>query len=150
MVTPFGEWAGSVVVPLGFGGGTMHRVAGRLLRELRLAANRRAMFLRLDGAELASGLDAGVLQLVIVTARPRRERVTVSSGVGDGARWVAGAQVVEVVVPFAIVGAQTGDRLTVSVLITDPAGHVVEQHPADHPLDFDVPTRHFEAINWSV
>jgi hypothetical protein len=149
-VTGFGEWQGSVVVPLGIGGGTMHRVAGRLVRELRLAANRREMFLRLDGVELAAGLDAGTLHLVVATDRPRRQRVTLSAGVSDGARWATGAQVVEAAVPFLTLGAQTGDRLSVSVLITDPEGHVVEQHPADHPLEFDVPSRHLDAINWNV
>jgi hypothetical protein len=51
---------------------------------------------------------------------------------------------------FAALGAQAGDRLSLSIVLTDGDGQVVEQQPGHEPLELVVPDRHHDAIHWLV
>jgi hypothetical protein len=145
--TDFTEWACAVEVPLGGGGGTMHRVAGQLVRGLRVAADLQCLYLRVEGQELARRMLAAEVGLALLQDRPRPLRVDL--GRNGGPRWRAN-NVVTVAVAFDSLGARAGDRLSLSLLVTDSAGHVIEQHPATQPFEVDVPTRDHDAINWVV
>ncbi len=169
-VTSVSEWVGALVVPLGRGGVTMHRVAGQLVRELRVAVDRQTLFLRLDGPDVVRPLTTGEFSLALQMDRPRRQRLDIEprkhgnteaphggkTESSDSGPYIpcfcasVAGQVVEVAVPFVAVGGQAGDRLEFSVLIADAAGRVVERQPAHHPLEIDVPSRHLAAHHWVV
>jgi hypothetical protein len=146
----FGEWAGAVQIPLSAGGGTMHRVAGLMVNELYFAVNRTSVFLRLEGHDLVARLTARAFGLAILVGAPTPRRVTLPRGLRPGSLGWQADKIVELALPFADLGAQSGDRVSLSVLITDSDGHVVEQHPAHQPIEFVVPTRHTDAIYWRV
>jgi alpha-amylase/alpha-mannosidase (GH57 family) len=143
----FTRWAAAVDVPLGGAGRTMHRVAGQLLRSLRVAADQQFIYLRLDGPELVRRVGAGEAGVTLLQDRPRALRVEV--GRNSGSRLEA-ADVVIVAVPFAALGVQPGERLSLSVLITDPNGHAMEQHPAAQPFEVEVPGKDHDATHWII
>jgi hypothetical protein len=149
-VTGFAEWSAGVPAVLGAGGGTMHRVASELVQSLLLGVSRAEVFIRIDGASLVEGLAAGSLGLAILIggAQPRRIELVPHAN-GGGVR-VAVARVVEAALGFNALDAAPGDRLTLTVLVTDRAGHVVEQHPSAAAIEIEVPAADLEAVNWSV
>jgi alpha-amylase/alpha-mannosidase (GH57 family) len=150
-VSHFGEWSGAASVALRGGGGTMHRVAGAMVRELRVGVGRTDLFIRVDAPEFLRRAAAEGLELVLLVDRPRRLRLTLSGATVDASRVRSAAgSVIEAAIPFRVLGAQAGDRLRFSVLIADAAGQMVEQHPALQPIEIDAPTRHLAAVNWSV
>ena len=136
----FGQWMAATDVPLGGGGGTMHRVAGQLVRTLKVAADARHLYLRVEGAELVRRVQDGDLRLAILQDRPRPLRVQPAWVVGD----IATARVA-----FADLSAQPGDRLGLALLVTDQAGQVIEQHPTA-PVDLVLPTDVHTAATWLV
>ena len=146
----FTQWAAAVPVPLG-SGGTMHRVAGQLVQALRVSADRQCLYLRLDGADLARRLGSGELRLVVLQDEPQVRRLEVlgPDEEGTGPRWAAD-EVTTVGVPFAALGAGPGDGVSVSVLITEAGGAVLEQQPAGQPVMLQVPTVSHEAAHWMV
>jgi alpha-amylase/alpha-mannosidase (GH57 family) len=145
---PFDEWAASTEVPLCAGGGTMHRVAGQLVRALRVGVDRLTLYLRVDGPDLVRRVAADDLRLALLSHPPHHHRLALLDH-SEGVRSAVG-DVVEIRVPFERLGVQSGDRLRLSLLVTDVVGQLVEQHPCDQPFELDVPTRHLEALNWIV
>jgi alpha-amylase/alpha-mannosidase (GH57 family) len=151
-VRDFTQWAGAVNVPLGGGGGTMHRRSEPLVRALLVAADRRHLYLRLDGPDLAPGVKAGRLRLALLQEHPLTQRIVFRaplSGDAAGPRWRAD-EVVTAAVPFADLGASPGEVVRVSILVTDESGHVVEQHPSAQALMVAVPHWGHDAMNWTV
>jgi hypothetical protein len=143
-----GEWLHAVNVPLRAAGGTMHRVSAQLVQALRVAADRSTLFLRLDGPEVVATLADQAARLEVLVERPRplrlivypADRPTIASRVDH---------VVELASPFAELGAQAGDRLQFSLLVTQATGQVLEQQPA-WPISLERPSRHLDAVNWVV
>lgn len=138
----FTQWAGAVEVPLGGGGGTMHRVAAHLVRGLQVAADREHLYIRLDGDDLVRRLRASDITVAVLQEQPQTQRL-------DLQRWSA-AEVVTVALPFEALGAQPGSKVSLWILITDAEGHVLEQHPAGHPLVVVAPDAAHEAAVWKV
>ena len=138
-------WASAADVPLGAGGGTMHRVEGRLIQRLRLTADRRALYFRVDGPDVARRIanDGLTLALLIDAVPPRRLPLTIWNGGVTPSTVIATA-------PFSALQVQAADHLRLSVLVTDAGGRVLEQHPGEHPLDVEVPTRLHAGRNWVV
>jgi hypothetical protein len=137
-------WAGAVDIPLGAGGGTMHRVTGPLVRKLSITADRETLYFKLEGAELARRLRAGDAGLALLIDRPHRGRVLLTD-------WPPATDgIVTVSLRFAALGVKAGDTLSASVLVTDPEGHVLEQHPAQQPLELEVPAASHDAVHWIV
>ena len=126
----------------------MHRGARVLVEDLLIAVDPSTVFLRLDGHALMTQLTAGDVAVAVLIGRPVPRRINLGKRDTGGLGWVA-EDVVEVALPFVDLGVQPGDRLTLSVLITDGSGQVVEQHPSQ-PLELDIPTRHLNAIHWRV
>ena len=145
----FGTWAGAMPIALDGTGTTMHRVTGTLVRGLHIAVDRTTAYLRLDGEDLVRRVVAGNLAVAVLIGQPQPRRLDLRSRDGKGPGWVA-ARVIEVALPFVALGVQAGDRLAISVLITDRGGHVIEQQPSHAPVELDVPTRHLEARHWRV
>ena len=151
-VGEFADWTSAVSVPLGAGGGTMHRVGGQLLRDLRVAVDRQALFMRLAGDDLVRRFRQGEVRLALLQDRPHGLRLQLVDGAPapDAGVRLALSHMVAVKVPFAALRVQGGDRVSLSVLVTDARGHVIEQHPGAKPFELVAPTRHHDAINWFV
>jgi alpha-amylase/alpha-mannosidase (GH57 family) len=145
----FIEWAGSVEVPLGGAAGAMHRVAGQLVRQMRVACNRDTLFLQLTGPELVQRLAAADLKLSLLADRPRAIRVAVERDAPLGPRWSVD-RVVEVAVPFAALGVEADNLVSFSVLLLDDGGQLIEQLPDDRPLELTAPGRDFDSTHWVV
>ena len=139
--TDFTQWASATDVPLGGGGGTMHRVAGQLVRGLKVAADRGAIYLRVDGSELVRRLRAGEVKLAVLQNRPESRKLQPA--------WIVN-EVATAAITFVSLNARAGDRVSLSVLVTDAAEHVIEQHPTNEPFELDVPHPDHNAINWLV
>jgi alpha-amylase/alpha-mannosidase (GH57 family) len=139
-VTGFAEWAGALPVPLGQGGGTMHRVASALVESMWVGIGRADLFLRIDGPALVEGLGAGRYRLAVLVAGATPRRIDIVPKVGP---------IVEATLTLGQLGAGAGDRLGLSVLVTDAHGQVVEQHPSSHPIDLELPVDP-EVVNWVV
>jgi alpha-amylase/alpha-mannosidase (GH57 family) len=137
----FTQWAGSISVPLGGGGGTMHRVAGQLVRSLRVAGDERNLYLRVDGADLVRQLLTGEVSLALLQDQPQRRKLR--------PRWAV-AEVATAAVAHSELGAKGGDRVSLLLLVLDSEGHVIEQHPAARPVQIEVPVPEHDAINWVV
>jgi hypothetical protein len=149
--THFGEWVGAAMVHLRGGGGTMHRIAGAMVRDLRVGVSRDQFFVRVDGPEFLRRAAADGLEAVLFIDVPKRLRLTLHGQATDPGRVrTAAGSIVEAAVAFRHLGVQPGDRLRFSLLITDAGGQVVEQHPAHQPVELEIPTRHLPSINWSV
>ncbi len=138
----FTQWAGAVEVPLGGGAGTMHRVTEYLVRQIRVAADRTHLSMRLDGADLVRRLRASAVGLAVLQDQPQAQRLAVR-------HWRA-EDVVTVALPFELLGARPGDRLSFWILLTDAAGHVLEQHPGGQPMVIVVPDAAHQAATWKV
>ena len=145
----FAEWVGAVPVSLDSRGGTMHRLGGILVRGLRVAVDRTTVYFLVEGRDLVAGLVAGEFALAVLVGHPIPWRLSLAPQRTDGPRWVAD-RVVEVALPFAALGAQAGDRVSLSLLIINPDGLVVEQQPAHQPFELAIPTRHLDALHWRV
>jgi hypothetical protein len=147
-VTGFAEWSGAATVPLGVGGGTMHRVTTALVQAMRLGVGADELFVRVDGPALVRGFAAGQFGLALLVGSGSANRVHLAPDVPD-VRLAVGA-IVEIAVKFQAIGSLPGRPLSLSLLITDPAGHVVEQQPPGTPITLEIPTEEPEAVNWSV
>jgi hypothetical protein len=148
----FTQWAGAVEVPLNVVGGTMHRTANQLVRGLRVAADQRHLYFRFDGAELVRRFLATDLEIVVLQHQPRAQRLELRGprdGDDEGPRWRA-EEVVTAAVPFRALGARAGEVVSATILVTDQAGHVLEQYPAAEPLIVFVPTAGHDAERWVV
>jgi alpha-amylase/alpha-mannosidase (GH57 family) len=143
----FAAWAGSV--SLGQSEGAMQRSGGSRIQHLRVAVDRRHLFLRLEGDTLRQGLAAGELGLSLLVDGPTLERLDIAHGPGEGVGRSTD-QAVEVVVPFERLRHQAGDTVRFMVLVLDSSGRVLEQYPATGVLELEVPSRHLNAVHWRV
>jgi hypothetical protein len=147
--TAYAEWAGSTLVPLGGGRGTMHRAAGRLVHDLRVGMDRRCLYLQLGGRHLAGRLQQREIGLVLELERPVARPLSLAPDRAAGVRWQA-AELVEIVVPFLVLRAQAGDRVALRVQVVDVGGRVLEQHPPGPAVEVEVPGRHVDSLAWVV
>jgi hypothetical protein len=131
----------------------MHRVSDQLVRGFRVAADQRHLYFRFDGLDLVRRLLAADIRIVVLQHQPRADRLELHGssrgGYDPGPRWRA-VEVVTAAVPFTALGARAGDAVSLSILLTDQAGHVIEQHPAGEPLIVFVPTPGHDAERWVV
>jgi alpha-amylase/alpha-mannosidase (GH57 family) len=147
-VTGFAEWAGALPVPLGRGGGTMHRVASELVQAVWLGVGRTDLFIRIDGPSLVEALDSGRLGLAVLVAGRSPRRIEVAPT--NGSARAGFRSIVEAGVTLDDLGIGPGDRVGLSILVTDPSGQVVEQHPSGHPIEIELPSADLDAVNWVV
>jgi hypothetical protein len=110
----------------------MQRASEQLVEGLRVAADRESLFLRLEGLELVRQLRGSAVKLAVLPDRPHATRVELD-------RWAA-EDVVTVRVPFADLGGGPGEPVSLWIQVTDPAGQLIEQHPAAQPVVIAVPT----------
>jgi alpha-amylase/alpha-mannosidase (GH57 family) len=137
----FTQWATATEVPLGGGGGTMHRVAGQYVRRLSIVADRDALYFRVEAPDLIRRLGTGEVRLWVLQHQPHAAKAQPV--------WVAD-DVVTGRVLFADFRVEGGTRVSLSLLVTDASGHVIEHHPGDRPFEIVVPSGAHDAANWLV
>ncbi len=126
----------------------MHRVATELVQAIRIGIGTDELFVRIDGPALLKGLAASQFGLALVVGSGKPSRLELVPA-GSDVR-VALGDVVEAAANLQSVGAEAGTRLSLSLLITDAAGHVIEQHPPGTPIIVEIPAEDVEAVNWTV
>ncbi|WP_447974313.1 hypothetical protein [Nitrospira sp. Kam-Ns4a] len=165
LVTDFFEWRGAGHIDPAAPLGAMWRGQPRFAAIL-FGFDLETLFLRLDPAtDQAAGPAAVDLQIATETARhklafplgpPGPDACTLWSAAPGGA-WVEAGRidtirrqrVIELAVPFKVLGLSAGQELRLSLLVTQE-GLEVERHPCHHPLRLRVPDRNFESIMWRV
>jgi hypothetical protein len=69
---------------------------------------------------------------------------------GPGGAKVAAGTVLEIALPFSDLHLKAGDPLAFFVAVYDADDGEVERHPANVPIDTEVPDAQFEMRHWSV
>ena len=146
-VTGFADWVGALSVPLGAGGGTMHRVANELVQAMWIGVSPSDIYLRVDGSGLVDGLRQRRFGVAVLVLAPASRRIDLLPSNGAAAAF---STIVEARLTFDQLAARSGDRVALSLLVTDAAGHVVEQHPAGDPIEFELAVANLELVNWAV
>jgi alpha-amylase/alpha-mannosidase (GH57 family) len=149
-ITGFAEWAAAVPAALGAGGGAMHRTASDLVRDVALGVSSTELFIRIAGERFAAGLSTGDFGLAILVGGTAARRLDLLPHTNGHRGRVAAAAIVEVALSFDDLGMRPGQRLSLTVLVTNATGHVVEQHPAGQAVEIEVPAPDLELTNWAV
>ena len=63
---------------------------------------------------------------------------------------MATGTVIEVALGVDQLGPTRPERVSLALLITDAAGHVIEQHPTGRPITIQLPALDLEIVNWVV
>ncbi|MEN8148442.1 MAG: glycoside hydrolase family 57 protein [Planctomycetota bacterium] len=136
--------------------GAMHRAGDALLAEIRFGFDASTLFLRVDLEGRADEVLGEGTELAIVLHEPRDARIRVA-GTGeilvddardDRARAAVG-EIVEVAVPFDLLGAGPGGRVILHAELAID-GRVAERLPGGETIRFGVPGVDFEATRWRV
>jgi alpha-amylase/alpha-mannosidase (GH57 family) len=154
--TGFYEWHEAGAITLGAGGGSMHHGGGRV-RALFYGFDSARIYLRLD--PIAGAAAPHELSVEVLAPLPIRLRVSAPGEGGatitgaDGAA-VAGAEaafgeVVEIALPFAALGARSGEPLEIIVHVLE-RGAPIESLPEDGTLRIAIPDPGYIARTWSA
>jgi alpha-amylase/alpha-mannosidase (GH57 family) len=161
----FYEWATAGHYDPERGGGAMHR-AEHVITELRYGFTADALALRLDLSPSAAHAAEFTAEFLIPEPRGWRIRVPLTvdgrgkplqaivSPIGDSvaptqAVPAAWDQILEILVPWSILGGNPGDRLLVQAALFDN-GREVDRAPARAPLTTHIPDEDWEAARWLV
>jgi len=166
-VTNYFEWLPAGFYDVSQGGGAMHR-GDSIITHIYYGFDLNNMFVRLDPsstlkdekvADLAffvnflnpRGLDVEIR----VVPKERRVSATLFRA-GNGARnelavinTVAANDIIELAVPFALIGVKPNDEVQIFVTV-ERSGSEVEKWPYRGYIQFKVPTDDFEAMMWQV
>ncbi len=149
-LTGFAEWVAAVPAVLGAGGGTMHRAKSDLVRDVALGVGRNEVFIRIAGERFAARVAIGDVGLaVLVGGTPPRRIDLLPHGNGYHSRVSVGA-IVEVSLTYDDLLVRPGERLSLTVLVTNRSDHVIEQHPSGPAVELEVPPADLESANWAV
>jgi alpha-amylase/alpha-mannosidase (GH57 family) len=170
-VTSYFEWLGAGALQLRGPIGSMHQVADGsqpLTTQLLFGFDPENLLVRVDFRRRAADLLVGSAEVRLAFISPPDLRVRVSAVDGrltgrleardaaGGWRAVAAAglraearQILELAVPFAVLGASAGVRLGcfLSLHLNDVE---LERYPGHQPLEIVVPSPEFEAYNWTA
>ena len=169
-VTDYFEWVGAGCVEGTSVAGAMHQVAERAqgIGVVEFGFDDSHLFVRVDGSSsvremLANGcvvllrfLKPAGLRVSLANVRGQLE-TTVSRMSGNQA-WVpvqesgirtAVGEVAELAVPFATLGARTGDRVALFVLVTS-GGVEIDRQPRHQAIEIEVPDPRFAMRTWTA
>ena len=169
-VTDYFEWVGAGCVEGVVAAGAMHQVAERPpgIAVVEFGFDEKSLFVRIDGSAamremLARGcavllrfLKPAGLRISLADVRGRLE--TTVSRMSENKTWVpvpesgvlaAVGEVAELAVPFATMGARTGDRVAFFVLVTS-AGVEVDRQPRHQAIEIQVPDLRFAMRTWTA
>ena len=131
--TSDGEWAGAAGAPLTRPAGAMHEIASPSLVDGALAGlGFGSLCLCLKG-RIAGLVAANSVALAIVVSDPEPRRILL-----DG-RWVAADAMVEIAIPFDVIGARPGAELAFNLQVCDELGRVVELLPVGRSWTISIP-----------
>jgi alpha-amylase/alpha-mannosidase (GH57 family) len=166
-VTNYFEWLSAGYYDVSQGGGAMHRGAS-IITHIYYGFDLKNMFVRLDPsgslkdekvedlAFFVNFLNPKALDVEIRVA-PRERRVTAALYRGENGQrkkqtsinTVAANDVIELAVPFDLLGVKPNDEVQIFVTV-EHAGSEVEKWPFRGYIQFKVPTEDFEATMWQV
>jgi alpha-amylase/alpha-mannosidase (GH57 family) len=170
-VTSYFEWLGAGSIEGRSASGAMHQVSdsGQALTTLMMYGfDPERLFVRVDFSRRAGDLLVGAAAVRLSFMQPADVRVTVKHGGlqavatlerrSAGGEWTetpvpdlaaAARQVLEIGIPFRVLGVGPGDALGFFVSL-HMNGDELERYPAHQPLELTVPSSDFEARNWSA
>jgi alpha-amylase/alpha-mannosidase (GH57 family) len=127
------EWAGAASAQVSRPAGVMHEVAApSMVSEAGVGLSRTSLCIRLDG-RVAGVAAANAISLAIVVSDPEPRRVVLDR------RWVAADAIVEVCVPFDVLGAVAGADLGFNLEVCDELGRFVESLPVGRSWTIAIP-----------
>ncbi len=131
--TSDGEWAGAAGAPLTRPAGAMHEIASPSLVEHALAGlGVGSLCLCLKG-RISGLVAANSIALAMVVSDPEPRRVVLDR------RWVAADAMVEIAIPFEVIGARPGAELAFNLQVCDELGRVVELLPVGRSWTISIP-----------
>jgi alpha-amylase/alpha-mannosidase (GH57 family) len=169
-VTSYFEWLGAGELHLDGAGGSMHQTDGGqpLITLLLFGFETDRLLLRVDFRRRAGDLLVGTAEVCVSFMTPADMRVCVMSVGGRMAAmletrdatglWTRvpapgllaeAREILEISVPFALLGAGPGTRLGCFVSL-HLNGAELERYPGHQPLTIVVPSPEFEAYNWTA
>jgi alpha-amylase/alpha-mannosidase (GH57 family) len=170
--TSYFEWLGAGALEVRDVAGAMHQAeqAPSVVTLVRFGLDTRRLYVRLDARRPAIDLLAEDYEFSLKFLTPERVRFSVREQAGrllgqfwereaHAPRWtvkgpggaaVAAGSILELAIPLADLGVAAGDAVVFFVAVYDPNGTEVERHPANRPIDLDVPDAAFEARQWTA
>jgi alpha-amylase/alpha-mannosidase (GH57 family) len=152
------EWHGAGHWRFGSGGAAMHRVSEPVASALHYGFDERALYLRVDfareeppGAEMALVVDitAPVARRLRIASLEPGLRPLVLEPQGTPAGTAAIEQVLEIEIPFAMLGARPEQEIEL-LLHVERGGERVESLPPGRVLRVRLPGPNWEASHWSA
>jgi alpha-amylase/alpha-mannosidase (GH57 family) len=169
-ITSYFEWVGAGSVEGAAAGGAMHQVAdqGEGIAAVEFGFDLENLYVRIDGTSpvtemLASGFEFGLRFLSPVGLRVELDGSAATTGPAlhrqvDGDQWAAFTEprlraavgrVAEFQIPFSVLGAGTGQRVALFVLLR--RGDLdVERQPRHQAIEVDVPDERFSMSTWTA
>jgi alpha-amylase/alpha-mannosidase (GH57 family) len=168
-LTSYFEWVGAGCVEGAAAAGAMHQVSDRGpgIAAVEFGFDLEHVYVRVDGAApmtemLAAGYELSLRFLAPVGLRVglgRHEGAIVPqlyrkgpegwSKVGEPRLLAAAGRVAEFQIPFAVLGATTGDRVALFVMMTRDNAEV-DRQPHHESIEFQVPDRRFGSRTWTA
>ena len=172
-VTSYFEWVGSGCADVVTTAGAMHQVADRPagVSLVEFGFDLDHLYIRVDGTRPMHELLAPGTELTIKFLKPAGVRIVVRAGASgrgaataslqlrrdtdaweprDEAALVAAiGRIAELRVPFSALDVKAHDPVAFFVALTRGATEV-EHHPRQRPIELDVPTPQFSALNWTA
>jgi alpha-amylase/alpha-mannosidase (GH57 family) len=158
--TGYFEWLGAGLLETSEVAGAMHqtdRTPARLtLIHFGFGSDR--FYVRIDGVQpiaelLGSGYCCTLMFLnpagLSLSIRKTNGRL-VTEWRGAGAVEVAAGTILEVSLPIGDVAPAGGEPVAFFVALSDRSGHEVERHPAQRPIEVQVPDAAFDARHWTA
>jgi hypothetical protein len=170
--TSYFEWLGAGALEVRDVSGAMHQAdhTPSLVTLVRFGFDRERLYVRLDARRPMVDLLAEDYEFSLKFLTPERLRFSVRQQVGrltglfwdramDAPRWtvrgpgraaLAAGTILELAVPLADLGVVAGDAVVFFVAVYDAGGNEIERHPANRPIDVEVPDAAFEARQWTA
>ena len=169
-VTDYFEWVGAGCIEGSSVAGAMHQVAERApgIAVVEFGFDDRHLFIRVDGSTAMREMLAQGCLVLLRFVKPAGLRVSLAdvqgqlettvSRMSENKAWApdqasgvraAVGKVVELAIPFATLGARTGDRVALFVLVTK-AGAEIDRQPRHQAIEIEVPDRRFAIRSWTA
>jgi alpha-amylase/alpha-mannosidase (GH57 family) len=170
--TSYFEWLGAGALEVREVAGAMHQAEQRpaMVTLVRFGFDPDRLYVRLDARRPMIDLLAEEYEFSLKFLTPERLRFSVRQQVGrltglfwerelDAPRWtvrgpglavVAAGSILELAIPLADLGVTAGDAVVFFVAVYDSAANEVERHPANRPIDVEVPDAAFKARQWTA
>lgn len=149
--TDFYEWAGAGKIDTAVKGGTMHR-SQSLIKALYYGFDRERLYLRLDPAAELESVKYPELKIEIDLVKPGAKKITIPisrTGADEkGIAWACG-RIIEVSVPFHVLGASIGEILVFQVTLRNNSLEL-ERHPGIEAITMKIPSEKYLLDNWQA